>query len=561
MTQSREKPFVLIVEDDSNFAGAVSSLLAADYELSRAATGDEAREAMQRYPDVVLLDIVLPWGMAGQLSRPIGLQLLDEFLAADPDVAVVMITAEMDEVETAVEAMRRGAHNYLVKGRLGGDQIKAAVESALRFRRKALAQNRLQRHEQDDRREQVSRYSLVGESRAIQAIREQIRNLHENPTNPPASVMITGETGVGKENVAGWLHFSGPRSRRPMVVVLQGALNDPDMLYSEYFGHEPRAFTGADTRHIGYFEQAHESTLALDEIGDLQRELQGQLLRAVDKRLIRRLKSAREIPVDVQIVSMTNRDMEAEVRKGAFREDLYFRLNQVRIHVPPLRERREDIPLLVSHFLGHLAANHPGGPAFGQEAISELQEYAWPGNVRQLGDFVRNCGAFANGEIVTREHVRAALALLPAYSARAGLPPRTTEAPAPAISEAAPAPDIQQAAEYLRSEGNLELVGRTLGISHPTLYKRIDLICDLILKRLVENRGNISTLAQQFGVSERQAKAAIRKRGRLLKRARELLNQRGHGASALAPALETEESNPQMVLRILEALSSDTTPL
>ena len=358
----------MVVDDDANFLKVLS------YTLSRMGpeveTATNGREALDRILpdtfDVVLTDVKMP--------VMDGLSLLSELHSARPELPVILITAHGD-IEMAVQAMKAGAVDFLTKP-FERDELREKLERAVRVRR-------LERENRALREELANRYTwknIIGSSPAMRQLFELMARVVERDT----TVLIYGESGTGKELVARGLHYGGPR-KAGRFVALNCAAVPPALLESELFGHVKGAFTGADAAREGRFQAASGGTLLLDEIGDMPLELQAKLLRVLQERHVEPVGSSKSIPVDVRIVAATNQDLARQVEDGEFRQDLYYRLNVVPLHVPPLRDRREDIPLLVRHFLAQFGeADLAVEPA----ALARLERYGWPGNVRELENTV-----------------------------------------------------------------------------------------------------------------------------------------------------------------------------
>jgi DNA-binding NtrC family response regulator len=366
MSPAARKPRILIIEDDTSLLEAYTVLLEDDYQVHTTTTGEAGLAWLARQDvHLLLLDLRLP-GIPG-------LEVLRRVKTVDPRVPVIIITA-MNEARLAVEALRLGAVDYLVK------PFEAAPTLALV--RRTLASPAPQ--EAAVRPAAPAGGStpglLVDGSPPMQALATLVQRVAGTDT----TVLIQGETGVGKELVARTLHAQSPRQRRPFVVVNCAALVET-LVASTLFGHERGAFTGAVARHQGAFERAHTGTLFLDEVGNLPRAAQGALLRVLQDRTVARVGSERPFPVDVRLVAATNQDVPRLVDAGTFRADLWYRLHVVPLWVPPLRERPEDIPLLVDHFLRHY--NQAYGrqvPGVTPAALTVLTRYPWPGNVREL---------------------------------------------------------------------------------------------------------------------------------------------------------------------------------
>jgi two-component system nitrogen regulation response regulator NtrX len=360
---------LLVVDDEPQILQAVSGILQDEgFEVLTAPDGEAAlARVAEKVPDLVLLDIALP-GMDG-------LDVLQELKQRFPYLPVVMISA-YGSVENAVKATRLGAYDFIEKPP-HADKILLTVRNGLELARLSEENRRL-------RQQKAPVREIIGKSEPIRKLREALNLVA--PTN--ASVLITGENGTGKELVARALHAYSRRSHRTFVEVNCAAIPE-DLIESELFGHEKGAFTGATDRHRGKFDLAHEGTLFLDEIGDMSLKTQAKILRILEEQRFERVGGHRPIQVDARIVAATNKNLEEEIAKGTFREDLYHRINVIPLIVPPLRERPEDIPLLATHFLKELAREE-NAPAktFSPQALEALAVQSWPGNVRELKNFV-----------------------------------------------------------------------------------------------------------------------------------------------------------------------------
>jgi DNA-binding NtrC family response regulator len=384
-TTEKETHKLLIVEDDAHLRDTLSTFLSrAGYKTSAAHDGREALEVVDKEtPDLILTDIHMP--------DMDGMALLAEVKARYPETIVIMMTA-FSSIDSAVEAMRRGAEDYLSKPLQLAD-AQMSVERALE--RRAL-RSRVARLE-TQARERYQFSQIIGKSPAMQRIFQIIERVA--PTN--TTVLISGRTGTGKELVARAIHFNSPRAKKTLVDINCGALPE-QLVESELFGHVKGAFTGAGESKKGLFETAHGGTLFLDEVQALKPELQAKLLRALQERAIRRVGGRENIEVDVRVIAATNQDIAEAVKRGEFREDLYYRLNVVGIYLPELRERREDIPLLIDHFLKrHAEENHQEPRHFSNEALRLMMSYDWPGNVRELQNAVEHALAIGVGPALT----------------------------------------------------------------------------------------------------------------------------------------------------------------
>ncbi|HZS12736.1 MAG TPA: sigma-54 dependent transcriptional regulator [Nitrospirales bacterium] len=374
---------VLIVDDEPNYLWMIGELLRqAGHEIATAEQPAAALELLQRGDiDVLITDLRM-----GEMD---GMALLARAKALAPWVSTIVMTA-YGSIERAVEAMRSGAYDFVLKP-FDNRQFVKTVANAVERTEMVRANVRISRTlaEQESQR-------LVGNSRAIEGVFEKIRRV----ANAKSTVLITGESGSGKELVARAIHFSGLRRGQPFLAVNCGALTEA-LAESELFGHQRGAFTGAVATHIGYFEQAQGGTLFLDEIGELSLPLQAKLLRVLDSQEIRRVGSEKALNVDVRIVAATNRNLVAESRAGRFREDLLFRLNVVRIDVPPLRDRREDIPALAELCLAQTAQDgQVRGRRLAPATLEVLMQHSWPGNVRELQNTLAHAALMATDELI-----------------------------------------------------------------------------------------------------------------------------------------------------------------
>ncbi len=380
------KGTILVVDDERNQREILGSILRSEgYAVVLAGSGAEALAALDREPaDLVVTDLVMP-GMTGE-------ELIEAILARHPGLPI-LLTSAYGTISTAVEAIKRGAYYFFEKP-VDRARLLIIIERALENLR--LRES----HRVLAERLSPGELPMVGEHAAIR----EIRRILPRVARSDATVLLTGESGTGKEVVARNLHAASARAKAPFLAVNCAAL--PDNLFeSELFGHERGAFTGAVRREIGLFEAARGGTLFLDEIAEVKPETQAKLLRALQDREIRRIGGKEPIPVDVRIVAASNRDLEEAVRSGRFRADLFYRLNIVRIALPPLRERISDIPGLAGHFLGvHGEKGVPPVREISREAMNALMRYPWPGNVRELSSAVERAVLMAEeGTITTAE--------------------------------------------------------------------------------------------------------------------------------------------------------------
>jgi DNA-binding NtrC family response regulator len=374
---------ILLVDDDSAFLASTERILKRDFEVITASDHASALKAAGEGPDIVLLDIRLD--ESDKQNRG-GMELLGEILKTHRHLPVVMFSAYGD-LETAVECMRLGAVDFIQKPANINElrqRLRASLEHARLSRQVTQLEERLQ---------QIDPTELIGESPRVVEVKHLIRMVAQDGF---VTVLIWGETGTGKELVARAIHRLGWRAKEPFVPVAIAALN-LNLVESELFGHEPGAFTGAKERRIGFIERAKRGVLFLDEIGDVPPDAQLKLLRFLEERRFARVGNSDEIEVSVQIVAATNRNLEEDLETGRIRRDLYYRLKSVQIFLPPLRERTEDIPLLVAHFLRLF--REQGRTRITQvsaEALESLKQYMWPGNVRELKAVLERAVIYAN---------------------------------------------------------------------------------------------------------------------------------------------------------------------
>jgi two-component system response regulator PilR (NtrC family) len=376
---------LLIVDDEASILDFLSLLFQQEgYETDTARNVEEARRALGgKTYDLVLCDVMMPDGN--------GLDLLREIKAAEPDPAVIMMTA-YTSTKSAIEAMKLGAADYISKP-FDVDELKIVAQKALE--RAELADENVYL-----RRELASKYTfnnIIGKSPRMQAI----FSLIERIARTSSTVLVHGESGTGKELIARAIHFASPRAPRRFLSINCGALPE-NLLESELFGHERGAFTGAVRDKKGLFQEADRGTLFLDEIGEMAPTMQVKLLRALQEKVVRKVGGNEEETVDVRIITATNQDLEHLITTGAFREDLFYRINVLPIHLPPLRQRREDIPLLVEFFLQKYCKQMELAPKqISVEAIQMLESYDWPGNVRELENLIERALALSHAETIT----------------------------------------------------------------------------------------------------------------------------------------------------------------
>jgi len=441
------KRSILLVDDESSFRTLIGrELERAGYDVEGAGGIEEGRRALGRRGfDVVLLDVRMPDGS--------GLELLPEIREQWPSTEVVMLTA-FGTVEEAIRAMKQGAYDFLTKPcKLA--ELEAVLE-------KALEKQQLQRDNKALSIE-VERLQpgegVVGTTAEMRELFDLITRVARTDT----TVLIRGESGVGKEIVARTVHRQSLRANQPFIVVDCASLHE-NLLQSELFGHEKGAYTGAASLKHGLFEVANHGTLFLDEIAELTPGLQVRLLRVLQNHTFRRLGGNTDITVDVRVIAATNRSLETMIKEGTFREDLFFRLNVVPLHIPPLRQRREDITALVEHFCRTSSVAPRRGTQISPEAMEVLKRYAWPGNVRELENVVERALILCDDGVIRPEHLPMGVRMAPAFE------------PEPGAGEWPTIEELEM--RYIRRvldhcKGHRQNAARMLGISERNLYRKL----------------------------------------------------------------------------------------
>src|SRR6186713_2582867 len=382
------KARILVIDDDAAIRDSLRMTLEYNgYDFIGAATGPEGLALAEREaPDLVLLDIKMP-GMDG-------MDVLSRLRSMDETVPIVMISGH-GTTSTAVEAIKRGATDFLDKPFESTDRLLVTIGIA-------LEQGRLRVENKSLKKAVEVRHQMIGESPSLRQVMAAVARAA--PTN--ATVLIQGESGVGKELVARTIHRNSLRSRERFVQVNCAAIPE-ELIESELFGHEKGSFTGATEKQLGKFEQADRGTIFLDEVGDMSAKTQAKVLRVLQEGEVERLGSARTIKVDVRVIAATNKDLEAEIERGTFREDLYFRLSVIPIRVPPLRDRREDIPALVRHFVDMFSRESNRRPMrFTPAALEFMQKARWKGNVRELKNTVERLLIMTPGDAIDVDDLR-----------------------------------------------------------------------------------------------------------------------------------------------------------
>ena len=444
-------PSILIVDDEPSIVQSLKGLLSDEgFEVMTAPNGYEALKTIEREsPDLVLLDIWMP-GIDG-------IETLKEIKANNPFIQVIVITGH-GNVETAVKATKLGAFDLIEKP-LSIDKVIVGINNALNFRR-------LEEENRYLRRKTLAKNSIDGNSPHILQLKQNIAAVAPTDT----WVLISGENGTGKELVARTIYQLGNRAEKPFVDVNCAAIPE-ELIESELFGHEKGAFTGATTKKRGKFEIANEGTLFLDEISDMSLKTQAKILRVLQEQQFQRVGGSRVLKVDVRVIAATNKDLTVEIEAGRFREDLYYRLNVLPIEVPSLRERKDDIPLLVDHFLNDCALqNRTRCKTIDEEALDILKRYAWPGNVRELKNLIERLVILVPGDQITKDDIP------PSYRIEKPWPSLMEESYLMTndFKDAKKAFEETFIREKLReNDGNVSQTARQIGVGRSYLHKKL----------------------------------------------------------------------------------------
>ncbi|MEM1223529.1 MAG: sigma-54 dependent transcriptional regulator [Verrucomicrobiota bacterium] len=441
---------ILIVDDEKNTRDGLALTLEDDYEVYTASGADEAFNLMEAETfDVVLTDL----RMAGKS----GLKVIDKAITLPNAPVCIMMTA-YGNVETAVEAMRRGAFDFLTKP-VNLEKLEILIKRALKSR--TIEAENVVLHERLDQK--YSFDGIIGNSAALMNVLDKVRLVAPSK----ATVLLEGETGTGKELIAQSIHQNSTRARQPFVPVHCAALA-VNLLESELFGHEKGAFTGATERRIGRFEAANGGTLFLDEIGEIDASTQVKLLRFLETRTFERLGSSKSVQVDLRLVCATNRNLSEMAKRGEFREDLLYRLNVVTIYLPPLRERQDDLPILLNHFINYFSAENSLPPVrLSDGALKVLLAYRWPGNIRELRNFCENIVVLKRGSEVTE------------YDLDLKYQNRETETAEPEVLSTSPTLSREENEKRLlrnaliKANGNRTQAAQLMGISRRTLHRKL----------------------------------------------------------------------------------------
>ncbi len=441
---------ILIVDDEQNILALFRKILEKKgYEVHCASTGEEALEKLEtELFDVVVSDLKMP-GMSG-------LDLLSRGKTLDPTMPFIMLTA-FGTVHSAVEAMKEGAYDYLIKP-IDIEEFRLVIEKALELHRLQREVARLRSQLELD----VDFHQIVGQSKPMRAVFRLIRMIAKSN----ATILIEGESGTGKELIARAAHQNSARSEGPFVAIDCASLPET-LLESELFGHVRGAFTGAVSNKKGLFVEAHDGTILLDEIGDTTLAFQSKLLRALQENEIRPVGTNKSVKVDVRVIAATNKDLKELVEKKVFREDLFYRLAVVPVHLPPLRDRREDIPLLIDHFIKKSCKENDLEPKkVSAQGVRQLMEYQWPGNVRELENLIARAVLISSGPEITPEFLFP-LAVSSGAGARDLPLPQATKTALQILERQ----KIIQALQEMK--GNRSRAARLLGISRAAFYKKL----------------------------------------------------------------------------------------
>lgn len=473
---SAEKKQVLVADDEPNLRRVLSAQLSRDgFDVHVAEDGEQALKALSdHHIDVVITDLRMP--------KIDGMELLKRIVADYADVPVIMITAH-GTVNTAVEALKIGAFDYVTKP-FDRAEFQSVVAKAARSRE-------LSGHLYLGGSEERGRFRLIGESAAMQDVYQII----DRAADTPSTVLITGESGTGKELIARALHEHSSRKERAFIRVNCAAL-PPELIESELFGYEKGAFTGAVTSKPGRFELADGGSLFLDEIGEIPVSMQVKLLRAIQESEFERVGGVKTIRVDVRLIAATNRNLAEDIGSGRFREDLYYRLNVVNVHLPPLRERKSDIPLLIEHFIRRfntkLKKNVLGADPVAMELLTN---HAWRGNIRELENAIERCVLFCDGELIHASDLPAEL-----REQVKAQGPRTVPALTVELSE----PDLTESSETLSDEGGLKEAVREA-------TQRVER--ELIVRALAQTSNNVTHTARLLKISRKSLQIKMKELG------------------------------------------------
>lgn len=487
---------ILIIDDEEGHAEAVSETLERiGYQCEIATSGDEGAKRIEEEEfHLILTDL--------RMNDQNGMDILRKAKQELPDAVVVMITGHSN-VKSAVEAMQAGAASYLTKP-VGRDELRAVIDKAAK-QFQLTKQNRELKQQLD---EKFGFEGVIGESRQMNQVIDKLKNV--SPTG--ASVLILGETGTGKELVARAIHYNSPRKNKPFIALNCTALN-PNLLDDELFGHEAHSYTGADKMRKGRFEAAHEGTLFLDEIGDMPLELQAKLLRVLETHEITRIGSNEPVKVNVRVIAATHKDLKQAVADGEFRQDLYQRLRVVVVSLPPLRERREDIPRLSTRFVEHFCKENGKPIATISEAVMRaMMAYHWEGNVRELRNLIQSMVIHDSDNVLDMEDLRMA-------DVDGNL--SSTDGPEVSGADALIGRPLSEVERYYieqtlkLTDGNRSEAAQMLGIGERTLYRQLNdwKLDDDIRAAWQEHDGNVDQLSEQFEMKPEELLRKLKKLG------------------------------------------------
>jgi two-component system response regulator HydG len=497
----KQQNTILVVDDDRAHRTMLRKLLSGwGYAIAEADDGGSAVAAVRQKPfDLILMDI--------RMLKVSGLEALAQIKAFNPAIPILIMTAYAS-VETAVEALKKGAYDYLTKP-LDFDELRLTLERATEHSHLKEENRRLK----ESLGERFDRRLLIGRSAAM----TRLLDIAAQVAPSEATVLITGESGTGKEMIAGLIHYNSPRREKSFIKFNCAAIAET-LLESELFGHEKGAFTGADRRKEGKFRQADGGSLFLDEVSEMSLGMQVKLLRVIQERELTRVGGEEVIRADVRLIAATNRDLIKEIEAGRFREDLFYRLNVVTLHVPPLRERPEDIPLLAQDFLLRFAEkNHKTIKGFTPQAMDRLLRHPWPGNVRELMNAVERGVVLSRGEYLDANELsllqseRGGASLSPFTAAVTPLPPAAAASAIPVPASAAP-PPAETGTLISSGPGNAlpappPAQAGAAGSSLETVER------ETIIRTLDEAGGNKSEAARRLGITRRTLHQKLRKYG------------------------------------------------
>ena len=446
----QEKHKILTVDDDHAHRAMLKTLLTQwGYDVAEADDGSTAIDQAKKQPfDLILMDI--------RMVKTSGIQALEQIKAFNPAIPIILMTA-YSSVETAVEALKKGAYDYLTKP-LDFDRLKFVIENAMDHTR-LKSENRMLKESLGHR---FDRQNIIGNSPAITSLLETVAMVAPSE----ATVLLTGESGTGKELIAGAIHYNSLRKEAPFIKLNCAAIIET-LLESELFGHEKGAFTGADKRKEGRFVHADHGTLFLDEVSEMSMTMQAKLLRVLQEREITRVGGEGTIKVDVRVIAATNQDLMELIKQGRFREDLYYRLNVVSLSIPSLQKRKEDIPILASHFAKRFAdQNNKQIKGFTPQAMDRLMKYNWPGNVRELMNTIERSVVLSQAEYIDDDH----FPIMPSED------PQSVEMSDAVSYEGKSLETVEKETilQMMESVGNNKSeAARRLGITRKTLHKKL----------------------------------------------------------------------------------------